>query len=93
MNRRSISLYPALETLIRDFQAELLRFLDRDVSFTEALNLVILGAIMAEGTEKVKKLGKDSLNELLNSVGVHREAIVDDLFDEVIRTTLPKGEK
>ena len=89
MKRRSINLYPMIETMVRDFQADLLKFLDRDVAFTEALNLFLLGAIMTKGNDEVKDLGSEMLNNLLDSPGVHLESILDGAFDEVIKS-LPK---
>ncbi len=91
MKRRSISLYPTFESIVRDFQAELLRFLDRDVTFTEALNLLLLGAIMTKGREEVKQLGKDTLNSILDMPGAHTEGVLDAVLDEAIKQLPKKG--
>ena len=47
MTRRSVSLPPALERNVRLLQANLLTTLDRDVSFTQALNAALAAAFAA----------------------------------------------
>ncbi|MBI4328992.1 MAG: hypothetical protein HY685_03900 [Chloroflexi bacterium] len=84
MNRRSVSLFPTLESYVREFQADLLKFLDRDVTFTEALNLLILGSLLAKGKEQIKGLGKELLVSVLDE-RTHSEAILDQIQDEALK--------
>ena len=85
MRRRSISLFPMVETQVRDFQAKLLTKLDRDVSFTEALNMMLLGAV-ALGADKhiIEKFGVKLINGLLDSTGLSVEALVDTFQDKIL---------
>ena len=85
MTRRSLTLYPILETAVRRFQAKLLTSLDKDITFTEAVNLLILGGWLGGGIDWIEKLGADSIKSLLQHADLSVESIGDDLVDRLLK--------
>ena len=95
MKRRSITLLPAIENAVRDFQADLLKFLQRDVTFTESLNIYVLGGLMTKSGEAVKELGKDALAMIVDDPERHMAAIIDDVETARVKSSqaqLQKGQ-
>ena len=90
MARRSITLWPLLESMVRDFQADLLKFTDRDVTFTDALNLLLVGGIMEKSPEKLKGMGKEWLTTILDHPDRSLEGVLDQL--ETLNKSTPLQE-
>ena len=87
MRRRSVSLYPVMESIIRGFQADLLLRLNRDVTFNEALNLYILGGAMAKGADQLKGLPVETLTMFLDRPE-HLDAVLDDVITQGTKAAL-----
>ena len=87
MKRRSVSLYPSVESIIRGFQADLLRLLNRDVTFTEALNFYIVGGAMANGADQLKCLPVETLTMFLD-MPEHLDAVLDVAITEGTKAAL-----
>lgn len=88
MNRRSITLYPAVETSVRGFQARLLTKLDRDVSFTEALNLMLLIGCIESGHRLDSELDLGLVKTVLDDTNIGDEALLDNLRDRFFSQAL-----
>ena len=83
MKRRSISLFPASESMVRDLQARMLTRLDRDVSFTEAINMMLLGCMMKGGAEFIMdKVEPELMTVFLESTNLNEEAVIDIVQDK-----------
>lgn len=93
MTRRSVTLFPTLESAVRQLQASLLTRLDRDVSFTEALNLMLFSAWIDRGVKFViEEVHPDALKTILDNFGgadlnLNREALLDGLRDNEFDST------
>ena len=86
---------PVIENAVRDFQADLLKFLQRDVTFTEALNIYVLGGLMTKSGQVVKELGKDALTLIVDDPERHMAAIIDDVETAGVKSSqaqLQKGQ-
>ncbi len=79
MTRRSITLYPVLETVVREMQAKLLTSLKRDVSFTEALNVMVLAGFTNSSFSD--SWTPEHLKTFLDSDALRRDAVFDSVRD------------
>jgi hypothetical protein len=94
MTRRSITLFPALETIIRAFQARMLTKLNRDVSFTEALNLYLIGAVVTgAGKHMENEFGDEPMKGLLDSTQLDVSALIDAMQDKVFQQALENSQR
>ena len=80
MARHSITLYPFLETAVRERQAKLLMDLDCDVSFTEALNMMVLAG-WVNSSSFFETWKPESIKIFLDSGNLHQEALLDSIRD------------
>lgn len=90
MPRRTVTVAEGFDKAIRGFQAKLLKSLNTDVTFTEALNIVLYMGLMPgpdkkppywrEGSEK---LSEQDINDLLKGFDLlqrlHFEGLIDNL--------------
>ena len=96
MPRRSITLTPAVETAVRKFQASLLTVLDRDISFTEALNIAVATAFASPrgpntpaDVELWQQLLQGSDLEMEGVIGPMRAAVLTSLRGVVDAGSIP----
>ena len=78
MNRRSVTFYPVIEQMVREFQAVLLVKLNRDINFTDALNLLLVNIIATGNFEQFKKSpAADRLAAFLDADVMKHEPLLD----------------
>ncbi len=84
MKRRSISLFPVSESVVRDLQARMLTKLDRDVSFTEAINMMLFGCMMNGGAKFIMdKVDPELMTRILEVDNLNEESFLDIVQDKL----------
>jgi len=84
MARRSVTLTPNLEKLIRTFQARTIEASNQDVSFTETLNAVLAFGIASADFTKMTKEQLELAKSLLEGADLAAEGTMDKLYDNVV---------
>lgn len=79
MARRTITLSPKIEKGIRDVQANAMKELNREITFTEVAN-TFLAIGLSHHTPKPEKLGE--IKDLLGSEDLATAGLMDKLMDE-----------
>ena len=83
MARRSITLFPILEHAVRELQADLLLKLKQDVSFTEALNFMVLRGWL-DILVPTNEWPPDTIKTFFSNTNLQFDSLLDILRDELV---------
>lgn len=78
MPRRTITIATGLDNGVRSYQATLIRQLNKDVTYTEALNIVLVMGFFRPGTTTMDAFWKDAGGEATQE---DREALLEGFLD------------